>query len=302
MQCKLLENLTLHFGQEIQCDGSGRVTGLILSDSFGNPNLPSGYQLKVRKGVHGAGGSLGDLKELTQLSLVKVAFGFAHAIPPQFGTLPKLQTLRIIDCEFIGQIPSGIGSLLQLSELIVHNNRFTGPAIRVRHSLLPQPHSLYTQQIQPVAHFLQLLLFSSVAMSDSILHAVHYSLWWVNVTALQGHRVRSYLSVPQAGWNLPICVILSFGGTLKYYDLAYGGYISLLGRVSFVGPAGVGLPPNLPPALLISLLSCQPLVHSQACLAPLWLVQCCIFFLTGLEAGPCCWTLHPIQQSNGNGP
>ncbi|KAG0606050.1 hypothetical protein M758_9G109400 [Ceratodon purpureus] len=114
---------------EIQCNPSGRVTGLFLGDTFSAPNLPSGYQLKVKKGIQGAGAPLGNLKELTELFLRRVAFGFVYPIPPQLSNLLKLRRLSLLDCEFIGPIPSTIGNLVQLTDLVINNNRLSGPAI-----------------------------------------------------------------------------------------------------------------------------------------------------------------------------
>jgi hypothetical protein len=93
--------------------------------------LPSGYQLKVKKGIPGAGAPLGNLKELAELSLRRVAFGFAYPIPPQLSNLLKLQRLFLNDCEFIGYVPSSIGNLVQLTDLVIQNNKLTGPAFPV---------------------------------------------------------------------------------------------------------------------------------------------------------------------------
>lgn len=115
--------------QEVRCDGNGRVVSLSLSQTFSKFDLPDGYQLKVKRGIQGAGAPLGGLTELTELFIQRVAFRFAHPIPPQLSDLLKLTSLTLFECEFIGEIPASFGNLVRLNALVILNNRLSGPAI-----------------------------------------------------------------------------------------------------------------------------------------------------------------------------
>ncbi|GAB2227159.1 hypothetical protein Droror1_Dr00008971 [Drosera rotundifolia] len=69
-----------------------------------------------------------DLVSLTELQTLDLSYnsGLKGSIPTDIGTLTQLTTLILAGCEFSGNIPDSIGSLQQLVVLALNSNGFSG--------------------------------------------------------------------------------------------------------------------------------------------------------------------------------
>ena len=65
-----------------------------------------------------------DMKNLRELNLAKNSF--TGHIPPELGSLYKLETIHMETNEFKGSIPTELGGLSKLKKLMLHNNLLTG--------------------------------------------------------------------------------------------------------------------------------------------------------------------------------
>jgi hypothetical protein len=123
--------------QGVSCEfqAPGRVTSLSLQ-----PSSPSEKGvLVVKRGVRGAGDSLGDLVGLKFLVLAQVRFSFQHPVPAALAKLMSLETLGLSGTEFVGTtLPSFLSALPKLNDVTVEGNRFPdGIPVRRRDPLHP---------------------------------------------------------------------------------------------------------------------------------------------------------------------
>ncbi|XWS18045.1 hypothetical protein CRYUN_Cryun32bG0008500 [Craigia yunnanensis] len=74
------------------------------------------------------GGLSGDISTLSELQLLDLSYnnGLTGPLPTSIGNLKKLIDLLLVGCRFIGPIPDTIGSLSQLSSLSLNSNGFSG--------------------------------------------------------------------------------------------------------------------------------------------------------------------------------
>ncbi|XP_057468806.1 leucine-rich repeat receptor protein kinase HPCA1-like [Actinidia eriantha] len=70
----------------------------------------------------------GDLSSLSELQTLDLSYnkGLTGSLPTSIGSLKKLTNLILVGCSFSGQIPSTIGSLQQLLILSLNSNSFSG--------------------------------------------------------------------------------------------------------------------------------------------------------------------------------
>ncbi|GFY94370.1 leucine-rich repeat protein kinase family protein [Actinidia rufa] len=71
----------------------------------------------------------GDIQFLTELQTLDLSYnkGLTGPLPSSIGNLKKLTNLILVGCSFSGPIPDTIGSLQQLLILSLNSNSFTGP-------------------------------------------------------------------------------------------------------------------------------------------------------------------------------
>jgi hypothetical protein len=95
--------------------------------------------LVVKRGVRGAGDSLGVLVGLKFLVLAQVMFSFQHPVPAVLAKLKSLETLGLSGTEFMGTtLPSFLSALPKLNDVTVEGNRFPdGIPVRRRDPLHP---------------------------------------------------------------------------------------------------------------------------------------------------------------------
>ncbi|XP_022723275.1 probable leucine-rich repeat receptor-like protein kinase At5g49770 [Durio zibethinus] len=76
-----------------------------------------------------AGQLTGDIAALSELQQLDLSYntGLTGPLPTSIGNLKKLTNLILVGCGFNGPIPDTIGSLLQLRFLSLNSNGFTGP-------------------------------------------------------------------------------------------------------------------------------------------------------------------------------
>ncbi|XP_022716295.1 LOW QUALITY PROTEIN: probable leucine-rich repeat receptor-like protein kinase At5g49770 [Durio zibethinus] len=74
------------------------------------------------------GGLSGDISTLSELQQLDLSYnkGLTGSLPSSIGNLKKLTNLILVGCGFIGPIPDTIGSLLLLRFLSLNSNGFTG--------------------------------------------------------------------------------------------------------------------------------------------------------------------------------
>ncbi|XP_059652130.1 leucine-rich repeat receptor protein kinase HPCA1-like isoform X2 [Cornus florida] len=76
-----------------------------------------------------AGQLAGDIDSLSELQTLDLSYnkGLTGSLPSSIGNLKKLSNLILVGCSFTGLIPASIGSLQQLVFLSLNSNSFSGP-------------------------------------------------------------------------------------------------------------------------------------------------------------------------------
>ncbi|KAG0556841.1 hypothetical protein M758_11G080100 [Ceratodon purpureus] len=103
----------------VRCEfvAPGRVTSVSLQGGEGVAT--------VKKGVTGAGNSLGDLTGLKFLVLTQIRFSFKHPVPPTLAKLKSLETLGLSGTQFTGTtLPSFLSTLTKLNDVTIEGNYF----------------------------------------------------------------------------------------------------------------------------------------------------------------------------------
>lgn len=104
-------------GVSCEFQAPGRVNSVSLQSSEG--------VLTVKKGVTGAGNSLGDLTGLTFLVLTQVRFSYQHPVPASIAKLKNLQTLGLSGTQFRGTtVPAFLSTLPKLNDVTIDGNYF----------------------------------------------------------------------------------------------------------------------------------------------------------------------------------
>lgn len=108
-----------HGCQGVSCEfvAPGRVTSVSIQGGEGVAT--------VKKGVTGAGNSLGDLAGLKFLVLTQIRFSFKHPVPTTLAKLKSLETLGLIGTQFTGTtLPSFFSTLPKLNDVTIEGNYF----------------------------------------------------------------------------------------------------------------------------------------------------------------------------------
>lgn len=106
-------------GQGVSCElaAPGRVTSVSLQGGEGVAT--------VKKGVTGAGKSLGDLTGLKFLVMTQLRFRFKHPVPPSLAKLKSLEVLGLFGTQFTGTtVPSFLSTLPKLNDVTIEGNYF----------------------------------------------------------------------------------------------------------------------------------------------------------------------------------
>ncbi|KAK1628387.1 hypothetical protein QYE76_002702 [Lolium multiflorum] len=83
----------------------------------------------IRLSSFGLSGSLsGDIQSLSELQYLDLSYNkeLGGSLPSSIGSLSNLQNLILVGCSFTGEIPTEIGQLSNLIFLSLNSNRFTG--------------------------------------------------------------------------------------------------------------------------------------------------------------------------------
>ncbi|KAL2608384.1 hypothetical protein R1flu_026957 [Riccia fluitans] len=100
----------------VTCDGSGRVTKLIVVNAD-IPTVSPGGQTYV------IASSLGNLDSLLEMNITNI--GLPGNLSPTLGTLTGLQSMTIDGCNLDGAIPDSFCSLNALQKFVIRNNLLT---------------------------------------------------------------------------------------------------------------------------------------------------------------------------------
>lgn len=83
----------------------------------------------ILQGMNVMGTEFGDIPSLSELQYLDLSNnrGFEGTLPSSIGSLTNLSALILVGCSFFGPIPESIGSLQNLVYLALNNNSFNGP-------------------------------------------------------------------------------------------------------------------------------------------------------------------------------
>ncbi|KAF7127670.1 hypothetical protein RHSIM_Rhsim11G0113000 [Rhododendron simsii] len=79
------------------------------------------------EGMNIMGTEFGDIPSLSELQDLSNNRGFKGTLPSSIGSLTNLSALILVGCSFFGPIPESIGSLQNLVYLALNKNSFSGP-------------------------------------------------------------------------------------------------------------------------------------------------------------------------------
>ncbi|KAE9446762.1 hypothetical protein C3L33_21340, partial [Rhododendron williamsianum] len=84
---------------------------------------------RILQGMNVMGTEFGDIPSLSELQYLDLSNnrGFEGTLPSSIGSLTNLSALILVGCSFFGPIPESIGSLQNLVYLALNNNSFNGP-------------------------------------------------------------------------------------------------------------------------------------------------------------------------------